>query len=60
MRRRDRKARRRCKRTGKIGYRDRLDACWVRDRILLNEGKIKRVYECRFCGDFHLTSQPPR
>lgn len=51
----------RCERTGKVRYRTELDA-----KIVLGIGlrslptRPTRVYECEFCADWHLTSQPKR
>jgi hypothetical protein len=55
--------RRKCQRTGKIRHRDEIAAKialgTVRARPLRDKCE-QRVYRCKFCHDWHLTSQDRR
>lgn len=52
---------RKCKKTGKVRYRDRIKAELVLEDIQLRSRREirdeKRAYGCSFCGGYHLTSQ---
>lgn len=62
----DEKSRTRCSRSGKIRYTTAVAADnvlrevtlqWLRDRRKMNRRREARVYACRACDGFHLTSQ---
>lgn len=50
----------RCKETGKVRHRDRLDAQIVGARIARKGRDGARAYRCEFCGSWHLTGQAKR
>jgi rubrerythrin len=45
----------------KRAYRTKREATEVAEhQMQRNRGLVLRVYTCPICGDYHLTSKPPR
>lgn len=44
--------------TSKFRYKDEYSANKVAKRMAFDNGVVLRVYHCKFCSGFHLTSKP--